>query len=94
MSKAREENAKTEADNLERARYWDNAKEKEKAEISGLADKARDKAELEVKARKNVKTVNRVAVEVAANIRASADIRGEKRDRAEAETRAKAEAEI
>ena len=41
MRKARENKAKVEAETAERARSWAEAKEKEKADISRLTEKAR-----------------------------------------------------
>ena len=41
MRKAREEKAKSEAETAERASSWVNSKDKKKAEITRLADKAK-----------------------------------------------------
>ena len=59
MRKARELKAKAEADTVERARAWAEAKDKENADINRLADKAREKADFKDRARKNDKAVNR-----------------------------------
>ena len=94
MRKARKAKAKAKAETAGRERAWDGARDKEKADITRIADKDRGKAEFEARARNNTNAVNRAAVEAAAKIRFSAEIQGAKRDREEDEARAKAEDEI
>ena len=57
---------------MERARVWDEKKEKEKAEIDRVNAEARERARAEAEARVREKTnsVQRAATEAAANIRA------------------------
>ena len=64
------------------------------SEIARLADKARDKAKFESRARKNANAVNRVAVEASAKIKFSAKFQGAKIEKAEAEARKNVEAEV
>ena len=94
MRKARDARAKYEAEFVERVRTWSEAKEKGKAQIARLSDKAREKAEFEARARKNANSVNGAAVEAAAKIRFSVKIQGAKREKAEAESRKMVEAEM
>ena len=94
MRKVREAKSKAEAEFLERARAWSKAKAKENTDIARISEETRDKSKFEAKARNNVNSVNRAAVEDTAKIRFSADIQKAKRERAEAETRAKVGAEI
>ena len=96
MRKERESKAKAEAEAefIERSRAWAEAKAKEKAYISRLSEKAREKADFKAWARENANSVNRAAVKAASKIRFSVKIQGTKRERAESETRAKAEAEM
>ena len=49
MSKAREAKAKAEDETAERARSWAKYKDKEKADIASLADKAREKAKFKAR---------------------------------------------
>ena len=94
MRKAREARAKDEAEFVDRARAWAKSKEKGEAEISRIADKAREKAEFEARVRKNDNAVNKATTEAAARIRFSEKIQGAKIEKAEAESRKKVEAEM
>ena len=67
---------------MDRARAWDKAKYREKAEIARLASEAREKTKFEARERKNANNVNRVAVEAVAEIRDSANIQGAKIEKA------------
>ena len=94
MRKAIEAREKLEADTVESEKAWADTKARDRAEISRLADKYREKNKFEARAKKNANFVNRAVVEADTNIRFSDKIQGAKRDKAEAETRANDEAEI
>ena len=86
---SRETKAKTEAKTVERARSWDKAKEKEKAEIEIVNAEARESlgAEDKVRLKEKTNTVQRAAMEAAANIRAKVEAKRGERGKAEAEAR-------
>ena len=77
MRKARYERAKAESDTAERARAWDEAKAREKAEITRITAESREKVELEAKATARSKEKDIAAKRVAAETGAEARIRVE-----------------
>ena len=83
--KKRETRAKSEAENVERARAWSEAKAREKVHIARISAKAREKvrpeAKVMVRAKEKVITANMVVVEAGSETRFRVEAKAEVRDR-------------
>ena len=77
-----EARVKAEANNVDRIREFAEVKEKDKADISRLAAKARYKAEAETRARNKSNAASRVSEEAVDKIRARVEAWIAKRERA------------
>ena len=88
MRKERGAKSNAEDEFSDRVRAWAKSKDKDMADIARLADKDREKAEFEARARKNINAVNRAVVEDSDTIRASDEIHKAKREMVENEARA------